>query len=122
MTLDHIVHKAAAALGAAVLAVAMSTGAGFAASDYVGKYKTEDTQGKPMEITLSEDGAAAGTREGEILEGKWKENKKGTAVIKWAGQEGWITKLSKDGDKYFKVAYQKGKKDEATKSEAEKVE
>ncbi len=120
MTLDHIVSKAATTVGGAVLAVALSAGTVFAASDYVGKYKTADTQGKPMEITLADDGAAVGTREGEALAGKWRESKKGAAVIKW--EDGWITKLSKDGDKYNKVAYQKGKKDESTKSEVQKIE
>ncbi|MGH6737387.1 MAG: hypothetical protein ACRECX_15120 [Methyloceanibacter sp.] len=120
MTLDRVLSKAAATFGAAVFAVVFSAGASFAASDYVGKYKTEDTQGKPMEITLSEDGAAAGTREGETLAGKWKENKKGAAVIKW--EDGWIAKLSKKGDSYRKLAFEKGKRAEADKAEADKIE
>ncbi len=119
MTLDRILFRAAGC-GAAIAAVVFSAGVSLAASDYVGKYKTEDTEGKPMEITLSEDGTATGQRADESLAGKWKENKKGSAVIKWEG--GWITKLSMKGDTYSKVAYEKGKRDAAQKGKAEKIE
>ena len=120
MTRNRILPRPAATFGAAVLAVAFSASAGFAASDYVGKYTTEDTQGKPMQITLSEDGSASGQRADESLTGKWKENKKGTAVIRW--EEGWITQLIKEGDTYNKVAFEKGKRKEAAKGVATKVE
>lgn len=119
MTFDRL-FKPAAGLGAALFAVTFSAGVSLAASDYVGKYKTEDTQGKPMEITLSEDGTATGQRADESLTGKWKENKKGAAVIRWT--DGWITKLTLKGDTYRKVAFMKGKPKEAQKGKAEKVE
>lgn len=119
MTFDHL-FKPAAAIGAAVLALTVSAGVSLAASDYVGKYKTEDTQGKPMEITLSEDGTATGQRADESLTGKWKETKKGAAVIRW--KDGWITRLTMKGDTYRKVAFEKGKRDEAQKGKAEKIE
>jgi hypothetical protein len=110
----------AGTFGTAILAVALSAGASFAASDYVGKYKTEDTQGKPMQITLSEDGTATGQRGDESLAGKWKENEKGAAVIRW--EDGWVTKLSKKGEGYTKLGFEKGKRDEAKKAKAEKTE
>jgi hypothetical protein len=70
-------------LAAAVLAVVLSAGIGIAATnEYVGKWKVQDTQGKPMEITLSDDGTAKGMREGEGVTGKWKTGKK-AAVITW---------------------------------------
>jgi len=120
MNLDHLLLKPAVSFGAAVLAVAFSASVSLAASDYVGKYKTEDTQGKPMEITLLEDGTATGQRADESVAGKWKENKKGAAVIRW--EDGWTTKLSKKGDSYRKVAFEKGKQKAAVKGEAEKIE
>jgi hypothetical protein len=114
----RFVRKAAAVLAAAVLAVVLSTGVGFAASDFVGKYKTEDTQGKPMTITLAEDGAAAGAREDETLKGTWKEDG-AAAVIKW--EDGWTTTLTKEGDSYKKTASKEGEPEGAA-SEAQKVQ
>jgi C-terminal lipocalin-like domain len=108
---------------AASLVVALSAGAGFAAaSDFVGKYKTTDTDGKPMEITLSQDGTATGQRADESLTGKWKTAKKdeNVAVIRW--KDDWVTRITKSGDAYTKVAYKKGKPDEAEKSEITKIE
>lgn len=119
MTIDRILFRAAGC-GAAIAAVVFSAGASLAASDYVGKYKTEDTEGKPMQITLAEDGTASGQRADESLTGKWKETKKGAAVIRWKG--GWITKLSMKGDTYTKLAFEKGKRDAAQKGTAEKIE
>ena len=106
---------------AAVLALALSAGSSFAASDFVGQYKTTDTEGKPMQITLSEDGTATGQRAEESLSGKWKEKRKGnTAIIRW--NDGWITQITKSGDAYSKVAYKKGNPDEAEKSAITKIE
>lgn len=106
---------------AVALALALSAGSSFAASDFVGQYKTTDTGGKPMQITLSEDGTATGQRAEESLTGKWKEKKKNnTAVIRW--NDGWITQITKSGDAYSKVAYKKGKPDEAEKSGITKIE
>jgi hypothetical protein len=117
MHMDTIVRKAAAIAGGAALAIALSTGAGFAASSFVGKYKTEDTQGKEMTITLAEDGTATGQRMDESLTGKWKE-RKNNAVIFW--EDGWKTKLTKKDDKYRKRAFKEGKAVQA--ADAEKIE
>ena len=64
--------------------------------------------------------ACAWQRADESVAGKWKENKKGAAVIRW--EDGWTTKLSKKGDSYRKVAFEKGKQKAAVKGEAEKIE
>ena len=53
----------------AALVTALCTGVAFAASDFVGKYKTTDTLGKEMTITLAEDGSATGQRMDESSEG-----------------------------------------------------
>jgi hypothetical protein len=62
----------------------------------------EDTSGKPFQITLSADGSAKADRAGEGLTGTWKEEG-GAAVIRW--DTGWTTKITKEGDKYKKTAY-----------------
>ena len=109
-------------LATAALVVAVS-GVGFAAaSDFVGKYETTDTDGKSMQITLAENGAATGQRADESLTGNWKTAKKNdnVAVIRW--KDGWVTQIKKSGDAYTKVAFKKGKPDEAKKSDITKVE
>jgi hypothetical protein len=103
--------KATQILAAAILAVVLSAGTGLAATDqeaqqFVGTWKTQDTQGKPLEITLSEDGVAKGQREGEGLTGKWKAGKK-AAKITW--DSGWTTKIVNKDGKYQKLAYEAGK-------------
>lgn len=106
----------------AALVATLSAGAAIAANDFVGKYETTDTEGRPMQITLSQDGTATGQRADESLTGKWKEKKKdqNTAVIRW--KDGWITQITKSGDTYSKIGYQKGKRGEAQKSEITKTE
>ncbi|MEG6508507.1 hypothetical protein V6C03_05940 [Methyloligella sp. 2.7D] len=113
-------HRVFAAVCAALIAVAISAGAAFAASDYVGKYETKDTQGKPMTITLADDGSASGQRTDEALKGTWKE-KKNIAVIDWG--DGWTTKIKKKGEVYRKIAFE-GKKPEGkpARAKAKKVE
>ena len=101
-----ILRKSAASIGAAILAIGLSTAATFAASGFEGTWKVEDTQGKPFQIVLSADGKAQGTRESEGLAGTWKEAE-GSAVIEW--ESGWTTKITKDGSNYTKTAYEKGK-------------
>jgi hypothetical protein len=116
--------NAVAILGAAFLALAVascdapSDDTTAAGNSFVGKYTTEDTEGKPMTITLSEDGSASGDRAGESLSGSWKEED-GAAMIDWSDE--WTTKIAKDGDKYMKTAYQDGTQDGAPVS-AEKTE
>jgi len=106
MHLKHALNKVAGALAATVLAIVLTTGASFAASEFAGTWKTKDTQGKPMEITLADDGAATGSREGESLEGTWKARKH-AAVIRWS--DGWTTKIVERDGKFRKLAYEKGK-------------
>jgi Transposase, Mutator family len=52
------VSKAATAVLAAVFAIAMTSFASLAASDFVGTWNVKDTAGQPFEITLSGDGTA----------------------------------------------------------------
>ena len=55
------------------------------------------------------------------MTGTWKEDG-GAAVIKW--DTGWTTKIIKEGDKYKKTAYDKGKPLDGpptNSSDAEKV-
>jgi hypothetical protein len=96
--------KATTAVLAAVFAVAMTSFASLAASDFIGTWNVKDTAGQPFEITLSGDGAAK-ARHGEGIVGSWKEEGK-NAVITW--DTGWITKITKEDDHYKKTAYRKG--------------
>lgn len=98
--------KMAAAALAAVFAIALTSFATLAASQFEGAWKVQDTSGKPFQITLSADGSAKADRAGEGLTGTWKEDG-GAAVIKW--DTGWTTKITKEGDKYKKTAYDKDK-------------
>jgi len=98
--------RTAAALAAIAFAIALTAGAGFAASGFVGKWKTSDTEGKPFTIWLSDDGNAKGDRANEGLAGMWKEEGS-AAVITW--DSGWVTKITKDGDSYKKSAEKDGK-------------
>ena len=113
--------KVASAALAAVFAIAFTSFATLAASQFEGVWKVQDTSGKPFQITLSTDGSAKADRAGEGLTGTWKEEG-GAAVIKW--DTGWATKITKEGDKYKKTAYDKGKPLDGpptNSSDAEKV-
>ena len=104
---------------AAVFAIALTTFATLAASEFQGVWTVQDSNGKPFQITLSADGSAKADR-GEGMRGTWKEEG-GAAVIKW--DTGWTTKITKEGNKYKKTAYDKGKPLEGTptnSSDAEK--
>ena len=105
------------AFAAIAVAVALTASA-FAAEGFVGKYKTTDTDGKPFTIWLSDNGSAKGDRADEGLQGMWKEEGS-AAVITW--DSGWVTKITKDGDKYTKTAEKDGKP-VGSPAEAEKVE
>jgi hypothetical protein len=98
--------KTAAGFVAIAFAIALTSAAGFAASGFVGKWKTTDTEGKQFTIWLSDDGKAKGDRANEGLAGMWKEEGS-AAVITW--DSGWITKITKDGDSYKKSAEKDGK-------------
>lgn len=86
---------------AACLVAVLTCTASFA-GEWPGKYMTEDTKGNAFAITLSDDGAATGSKEGHTLTGTWTEDGD-AAVIKWT--TGWTTKISKDGDGYKKTAF-----------------
>ena len=98
--------RTTAALAAIAFAITLTSAAGFAASGFVGKWKTTDTEGKQFTIWLSDDGKAKGDRANEGLSGMWKEEGS-DAVITW--DSGWVTKIAKDGDIYKKSAEKDGK-------------
>lgn len=86
----------------AALATACSGGDG---DEFAGTWKVSDSAGQPFEITLADDGKASASRAGEGMSGSWKRDG-GAAVIAW--DTGWTTKIQKDGNKFSKVAYEKG--------------
>jgi hypothetical protein len=104
-----------------VVALALTSFATLAASQFEGVWKVQDTSGKPFQITLSADGSAKADRAGEGMTGTWKEEAD-TALIRW--DTGWTTKISKEGNKFKKTVYDKGKSVEgppSNSSDAEKV-
>jgi hypothetical protein len=105
MQFTRVLARTTAALAALVLAISLA-GSAFAAEGFVGKYKTTDTDGKPFTIWLSDDGTAKGDRANEGLAGMWKEEGN-AAVITW--DSSWVTKITKNGDKYTKTAEKDGK-------------
>ena len=66
--------RTAAAFVAIAFAIALTSAASFAASGFVGKWKTTDTEGKQFTIWLSDDGKAKGDRDkrrlGRHVEGR----------------------------------------------------
>lgn len=121
--MTRFLSKAAALFGAVILALAITgcdapSGEGDSNGAFVGTYKTTDTQGQEMTITIDDDGSASGKRADETLDGSWKEEGN-AAVITWS--DNWTTKIAKDGDKYTKTAYKDGTQDGDAVS-AEKVE
>lgn len=125
--MNRFLTKAGAILGAAALTFTISAcdapsddaDADAGAKGFVGMYKTEDTKGNDMEITLMEDGNASGKRADEELSGTWKEDGD-AAVITWG--DGWTTKLAKDGDEYKKSTWEGAMEGDPTDTtDAEKV-
>lgn len=108
------------ALASVVLAVTLTACSDSHPGEFAGTWKVADTGGKPFQITLAADGTAKADREGEGMKGSWKKDGN-SAVISW--DTGWTTKIAKDGDKYTKVAYEKGSADGAPKNStsAEKI-
>jgi len=98
-------NRTAATFAAIAFAIVLTSAASFAASGFVGKWKTTDTDGKAFTIWLSDDGKAKGDRANEGLAGMWKEEGS-AAVITW--DSGWVTKITKDGDGYKKSAEKDG--------------
>jgi hypothetical protein len=120
MSLIKSFSKATAALAAFAFALAMTGAVTFAASDFVGKWKTTDSQGKPFTIWLSDDGKAKGdlARNNKGLAGMWKEEGN-SAVITW--DSGWTSTITKEGNSYKKAATENGKP-AGKPAEAQKVE
>jgi hypothetical protein len=110
--------RTTAAIAAIAFAIALTSAASFAASGFVGKWKTTDTEGKAFTIWLSDDGVAKGDRANEGLAGTWKEDGS-AAIITW--DTSWVTKITKDGDSYKKSAEKDGKP-VGSPSDIEKVE
>jgi hypothetical protein len=104
MQKHSIFAKAAATVLAGTLALALTSFAGLAVSEFEGKWKVEDTEGTPFEITLSADGSAQANRPGKPMNGTWKEEG-GVAVISW--DTGWTTKISKQGNTYKQSVWDK---------------
>ncbi|ODR99959.1 hypothetical protein AUC68_02290 [Methyloceanibacter methanicus] len=77
-------------------------------SGFVGSYSTKDTQGNDMTVTLDEEGSASGNRAGDDLTGSWKDEGS-TVTITWS--DGWVTKITKDGDSYSKTAFKDGQEE-----------
>ena len=92
----------------------------FAASEFAGTWKVQDTSGASFEITLTDAGEASASRSGEGMKGTWTEEGS-AAVIKW--DTGWTTKITKEGGSYTKTAFEVGKAvpKEGNSSPAEKV-
>ena len=96
------------ALAALAITIAMTAAIAFAASAFVGKWKTTDSHGKPFTIWLSDDGKAKGdlANNNKGVAGMWKEEGN-SAVITW--DSGWTTTIAKEGNGYKKTAIIDGK-------------
>ena len=112
-------NRASPAVAAGIL-IAMASIAAYAQNVFEGEWKVKDTTGRTFEITLSDGGAAKATR-GEGMKGTWKQEGD-SAVNIW--NTGWTTKITKQGDRYEKTAYPKGRSltgQPANRSDAEKI-
>src|SRR5262249_34850945 len=110
--------RAAAAASALFLSAAISS-VSFAAGGVEGGWEVTHTDRKPFEITLAAGGKASANRPPKPMTGTWKESGN-SAVITW--DTGWTTKITKEGGKFTKTAFEKGKADTpANSSPAEKV-
>src|SRR5262245_47915523 len=120
MSLIKSISKATAALAVLALVLVITSAMAFAASDFVGKWKTTDSQGKPFTIWLSDDGKAKGdlASNNKGVAGMWKEEGN-SAVITW--DSNWTTTITKEGNSYKKAATENGKP-VGKPAEAQKVE
>jgi hypothetical protein len=75
------------------------------ADGFQGSWVLNDTQGSPFDVMLDKDGTASGTHLTSMKHGTWEE-KDGAAIIHW--DTGWTTRITKDGEKYFKTAFKPG--------------
>ena len=108
-----------AAIVGLAAAISISPAASLA-GDFEGRWKVKDSDGRPFEITLSQDATAKASR-GKGMSGTWKEEGK-TAVIRW--DTGWTTKIAKEGNRFRKTAYGRGQSLDsaaANSSDAEKA-
>ena len=113
--MTQTISKLAALVAAAALALTVAAcdaptegDAGTESSSFVGSYTTKDTQGNDMSVTLDEEGSATGKRADKELSGSWKVEGD-TVSINW--QDGWVTKITKKGDRYSKTAFKDGKEE-----------
>ena len=104
MSVKYLWSRTASAFVATVFAFALMNAA-IAASPFEGTWMTQDTKGKTFHIDLSPDGKAKGERQDEGLTGTWKAEGD-SAVINW--DSGWVTKITKQGDKFTKQTFEKG--------------
>jgi hypothetical protein len=100
------------------VATALTVGAVLAATQFEGTWSTTDTKGNPFKITLMADGNAKGDRADEGLNGTWKAEGD-SAVINW--DSGWVTKITKQGDKFQKQAFEKGETSPSHTAEAQRL-
>ena len=105
MSVHWFLSRAVSASVAALFAIALTVGAVLAATQFEGTWNTQDTKGNPFKISLMADGKAKGDRADEGLTGTWKAEGD-SAVITW--DSGWVTKITKQGDKFEKQAFEKG--------------
>ena len=116
MYVSYLLSRAVSVFVAAVFALSLTGGATIAASQFDGTWMTQDTKGKSFHITLSPDGKAKGERQDEGLTGTWKAEGD-SAVINW--DSGWVTKITKQGDKFTKQTFEKGQTSGAPSHNAE---
>jgi hypothetical protein len=115
-----MLRKTMTAALAGAFAIAMTSFASLATSDFEGVWNVKDTGGQPFEITLSSDGTASASLRPDMV-GTWKEQGK-AALIKW--KTGWTTKIAKAGGQYIHSAYRQGQPlngPPANSSEAQKI-
>jgi hypothetical protein len=112
----NLLNKVTMALIATLFALAFTAASAIAASQFEGTWMTEDTKGKSFHIELSPDGKAKGERQDEGLTGTWK-GEGDSVVINW--DSGWVTKLTKQGDKFMKQTFEKGQTSGAPSHTAE---
>jgi hypothetical protein len=105
MSVTNVLSRAAPAFIVTLFAFGLTVTVAIAANQFEGTWMTQDTKGKSFHITLSPNGNAKGERQDEGLTGTWKAEGD-SVVINW--DSGWVTKLTKQGDKFTKQTFAKG--------------
>jgi hypothetical protein len=116
MSVKQFLDRVASVFVAALFAISLTSASVFAASQFEGTWMTEDTKGKSFHINLSPDGKAKGERQDEGLTGTWKAEGD-SVVINW--DSGWVTRITKQGDKFTKQTFEKGQASGAPSHTAE---